>query len=63
MLILGTSGNPDDLKLLTSSVKALRISAVVCEKYAKKYDVLFNDRQVCLLFINVQGHQLNEDIY
>ncbi len=42
---MSASGYTDDLKLLTPSVKALRISAVICEKYAKKYDVLFNGKK------------------
>ncbi len=34
-------GFADDLKLLTPSVHALRISANICEKYAAKDDITF----------------------
>ncbi len=30
----GTTGNADDLKLLTSSANALKILATICEQYA-----------------------------
>ncbi len=36
------TGYADDLKLLTPSVKALKILATICEQYADKFDVLFN---------------------
>ncbi len=48
--LLGASGYVDDLKLLTLSVKALKILATICEQYAKKFDVVFNGKK-CLLII------------
>ncbi len=47
---MGASGYADDLKLLTHSERALRISDVICEKYAKRYDVLFNGKKGMLTF-------------
>lgn len=45
----GASGYADDLKLLTPSVKALHILANICEKYANKYDVMFNGKKSMLI--------------
>ncbi len=44
------SGYADDLKLLTPSVKALKILPIICEQYTDKLDVLFNGSKY-LLFI------------
>ncbi len=43
------TGYADDLKLLTPSVKALKILATICEQYANKFDVLFNGKKILLI--------------
>ncbi len=48
---MGASGYVDDLKLFNSSVKTLRISAIICDKYAKTYNVLFNAKK-CMHIID-----------
>ncbi len=45
----GATGYADDLKLLTPSVNTLKILATICEQYAKKFDVLFNDKESLLI--------------
>ncbi len=45
----GAIGYADDHKLLTPSVKALKILATICEQYAKKSDVLFNGKRSLLI--------------
>ncbi len=45
----GATGYADDLKLLTRSVKALKILATICEQYANKFDVLFNGKKSLLI--------------
>ncbi len=45
----GASGYADDLKLLTPSVKALKILDIICEQYANKFDVLFNGKKGVLI--------------
>ncbi len=42
-------GYADDLKLLTTSVHALRILANICEKYVTKYDITFNGKKSLLI--------------
>ncbi len=42
-------GYADDLKLLTPSVKALKILATISEQYANKFDVLFNGNKSLLI--------------
>ena len=41
----GGFGYADDLKLLTPSVQGLRIMADICEKYADKYNIMFNGKK------------------
>ncbi len=45
----GATVYADDLKLLTPSVNALKILATICEQYAKKFVVLFNDKKSLLI--------------
>ncbi len=45
----GAFGYADDIKLLTPSVHALRILANICEKYAAKYDIIFNGKKSQLI--------------
>ncbi len=45
----GVFGYADDLKLLTPSVHALKILANICEKYAAKYDIIFNRKKSQLI--------------
>ncbi len=45
----GATRYADDLKLLTPSMKALKILATLCEQYAKKIDVLFNGKNSLLI--------------
>ncbi len=47
--LVGTSGYADDLKLVTPSVKAIKILATICEHYANKFDVQFNGKKSLLI--------------
>ncbi len=59
----GTSWYADDLKLLTPSAKALRISGVRCKKYDKKYVLLFNDKKSMLIReLHVAAKQLQSSL-
>ena len=40
----------DDFKMLAPSVKALEIMVSICQKYAKEYDVIFNDKSQLIVF-------------
>ncbi len=40
----GTFGYAEDLKLLTPSVWALHQMAHICDRYAQRFDVLFNSK-------------------
>ncbi|CAL4101184.1 unnamed protein product, partial [Meganyctiphanes norvegica] len=40
----------DDLKLLAPSVYALRVMLAICQNYAAKYDVKFNDKSQLIVF-------------
>ncbi len=42
----GVFAGADDFKLLTPSVWALHQMARICERYAQKFDVLFNSKRV-----------------
>ena len=46
----GASAYADDFKLLAPSVEALNIMLEICKKYAKEYDVMFNDKSQLIVF-------------
>ncbi len=49
VVFIGASGYADDLKLLTPSIKALKILARICEQYSDKFHVLFNGKKSLLI--------------
>ncbi len=44
-MFAGAFGYADDLKLLTPSIWALHQMAHMCERYAQKFDVIFNSKK------------------
>ncbi len=62
-VLTGVTGYADDLKLLTSSMKALKILATRCEQYADKFDVLFNGKKSLLIIYKcTRSQHPNPDI-
>ncbi len=40
-MFAGAFGYADDLKLLTSTIRAMSKLVIICEQYAARYDVMF----------------------
>ncbi len=57
MLVHSGFGYADDLKLLTPSVHALKILANICERYATKYDIIFNGKKSQLIIYKCKQAQ------
>ena len=55
---MGVFGYADDLSLLCSSFTGIKIMLNICEKYAGKYDILFNATKSRLLYF---GKDSNND--
>ncbi len=53
----GASGYSNDPKLLTPSIKALKIIVAICEQCANKFDVLFNGKKSWLIIYNCTRSQ------
>ncbi len=49
VVFAGASRYADDLKLLTSSMKAFQMLATICQQYADKLDVLFYGKKSLLI--------------
>ena len=55
---MGVFGNADDLSLLCPSFSGIKEMLNICEKYAKKYNILFNATKCQLLYF---GKDSNND--
>ena len=58
----GAAGYSDDIILLCSTSSGLEKMIEVCEKYAKRYDVLFNGSNSKLLVYNKKDAYLHFEI-
>lgn len=58
----GAFGYADDLKLLTPTIKSLCTMVTICERYAKKYDVMFNAKKSQLIVYSCSAKQMVDPI-
>ncbi len=49
VIFAGATAYADDLKLLTPSLKVLKILATICEQYTNIFDLLFNGNKSLLI--------------